>query len=110
MREMVVGKGLDQDIARVVGRYYFEKQNGSRTLEYRKNAAMREIAAMKIHSIHFDGSDIVIALESAGQLIGVGGSDVRALEKALREEFEFKLLKVVDDYLERYLFSFKNDL
>jgi hypothetical protein len=107
---MEVSKETDHNIARFIGRYYFEKQNGRRTVEFQKNAAIMEIESMRIRSIHFDGCDIVISLGGFLRMAGFDGKGVRVLERELRKEFEFKLLKVVDDYLERYLFSFKNDL
>ena len=107
MREMTVGRHLDGDIASFIGKWYFGKMVSDGTEENRVVETRKEIELLDVHGIHFDGEDIEIKLGRPGYLIGRRGENIAALEKALRKEFEFKVLRVVEERVVLRLFDFQ---
>jgi len=108
MREMTVGRHLDGDIASFIGKWYFVKMVGDGTEQNRVVVETRKVVELlDVHGIHFDGEDIEIKLSRPGCLIGRRGENIAALEKALRKEFEFKVLRVVEERVVLRLFDFQ---
>lgn len=106
MREMNVSRHLDGEIASYIGKWYFEKKVGGE-LDFRVKATRDAIVEMNIHGIHFDGEHIEIKLGRPGHLIGRRGENINALTVALRKEFEFKELRIVEDRVVDRLFDFQ---
>jgi predicted RNA-binding protein YlqC (UPF0109 family) len=106
MREMNVSRHLDGAIASFIGQWYFYKKVGG-SLDTRVKETRDEIVLLDIHGIHFDGEHIEIKLGRPGHLIGRRGENINALTVALRKEFEFKELRIVEERVVGRLFDFQ---
>ena len=107
MREMTVGRHLDGDIASFIGEWYFGKMVSDGTVQNRVVDTRKEVELLDVHGIHFDGEDIEIKLGRPGRLIWRRGENIAALELALRKEFEFKTLRILDEQIVSRLFDFQ---
>lgn len=97
---------IEQLIASEIGYfYYYRIENG--TVKEQVAEASKEIKAIRITKIEFDGKDIHITTERPGVLIGRKGKDINDLTAYLHTKVVFETLHIVEERVLQKLYSFQ---
>jgi len=102
--QMTEGMFLDRDIASAIGKHFYGVITGDKE-PFADKAEMIQrckdtkvlVDSFKILNIHFDGKDICITTSRPGILIGRKGERLNKLVEALRKEFTFEKINIIED-------------